>query len=126
MKSVITSFLALVLLVSLGNATEIFEYNDALSLSKDNNNKVLLYFGAEWCGYCDKMQEVLSDKDVSKVLQKNGYIFVKLDIDKHPKIKKKFSVKNIPDFIIIDKDENVLKRNKGYNDKNSFISWLID
>jgi thioredoxin-related protein len=53
-------------------------------------------------------------------------VFLKLDADKETHLKKKFSVKAIPDYMIIDKDNNIIKRNKGYLNKDSFMKWLED
>lgn len=97
-------------------------YNEAIALAGKNNKKVLLYFGADWCGYCKKMNILFEDKEVNKKI--NEFVFLKLDVDNDTYLKKKFSVKSIPDCIIIDQNENILKRNKGHLNKINFIDWL--
>jgi len=124
MKSIIKIVFAFLMLASNVLAAEVFEYNDALVIAKDTDRKVLVYFGAEWCDYCRKMQDVLRDKKVSSAIEEGRYLLVKIDVDKDTKLKRKFSVKSIPDVMVIDKNENVLKRYKGYKDKNEFILWL--
>ena len=97
-------------------------YTDATNTSKSTEKKIFLYFGASWCGYCSKMQSLFKDPDV--VNKMDNYIVLKVDIDENPELAKKFNVKTIPDYMLIDKDEEILKRNKGYKEKSSFLNWL--
>jgi thioredoxin-related protein len=99
-------------------------YDEAIKLADKTDKKVFLYFGAEWCGYCGKMKQVFGDDEVAKKLDDHIIIFV--DIDKNPQLKKKLSVKTIPDYMLIDGKEDILKRNKGYMNKDLFIKWLED
>lgn len=101
---------------------ELLSYEEALRVSKETDQKILLYFGAEWCGYCRKMGKSFSDDLVSKKLDE--YLFVKIDIDRNPEIKNKFGVKTIPDSIILNSKEDVIKRTKGYKDSKDLLSWL--
>ena len=117
-------FLLICLLVSSACFSAEPTYDEAINLAEKSNKKVLLYFGTEWCGYCKKMKTLFEDKDVGDRLDK--FVFLKLDADKETHLKKKFSVKAIPDYMIIDKDNNIIKRNKGYLNKDSFMKWLED
>ena len=55
---------------------------DALALASKDNKRVLVQFGANWCGWCHKLHALFdSDKDISAFLQKN-YVVVMVDIDK--------------------------------------------
>jgi len=97
-------------------------YEDAVTLADRTDKTVFLYFGAEWCGYCNKMKQVFGEEEVAKELDKRIIMFI--DVDKNSSLKRKFSVRTIPDYMIIDGKENVIKRNKGYMNKDSFINWL--
>ena len=101
---------------------EVKRYTDATTISKSTEKKIFLYFGASWCGYCSKMQSLFKDPDVTNKM--DNYIVLKVDIDEDPELAKKFNVKTIPDYMLIDKDEDILKRNKGYKEKASFLNWL--
>src|SRR5262245_5817847 len=42
---------------------------DALARAKRHNKRVLLQFGANWCGWCHKLHDVFAkDKDIAHVL----------------------------------------------------------
>lgn len=122
-KSVLI-FICIAIFPSLANATEYIDYQEALERARSSNSLILVYSGAKWCEYCKKMELVLNDKQVEQKLNDGLYIVVKLDIDKEKELKNKFSIKTIPDLIVIDKDENVLKRDEGYKDKKAFLYWI--
>jgi thioredoxin-related protein len=105
---------------------EVETYEDALDLSKSTNTKVFVYFGADWCGYCVKMKNTtFKDKDVEKYLAKN-FVVLKIDVDdkKFKNIKEKFKVKALPSFLIIDKNEDTVKKSSGYMGSKEFLNWL--
>lgn len=123
MKS-IAWFAILAFLSSVCFGVEYLRYNDAKTVIKEKDSRMLIYFGAKWCDYCKDMEEVLMDQEVSLKLKESGYVVVKLDIDSDKALKKKFSVKSIPDVIITDGSDNILRRHKGYQDKESFSRWI--
>jgi thioredoxin-related protein len=67
------------------------------------------------------------DKDVEKYLAKN-FVVLKIDVDnkKLKDIKEKFKVKTLPSFLVIDKDEDIIKRSSGYMGSKEFLDWLGD
>lgn len=103
---------------------QVYSYEDAVSLSKETENKVFLFFGADWCPSCDSMKNItLKDKNVKDILFKN-FIFLIIDIEESKEIKEKYNIKSIPDCIIIDKNEKILKRSVGYKNSERFIKWI--
>jgi thioredoxin-related protein len=112
-------------IVKLGPGT-VETYEAALDLSNSTNTNVFIYFGADWCGYCVKMKNTtFKDKDVEKNLLKN-FVVLKVDVDdkKFKNIKEKFKVKTLPNYLIIDKNENIIKRGSGYVGPKEFVDWL--
>ena len=76
--------------------------------------------------YCVKMKNTtFKDKDVEKYLAKN-FVVLKIDVDdkKFKNIKEKFKVKTLPSFLIIDKNEDVIKKSSGYMGSKEFLNWL--
>jgi thioredoxin-related protein len=65
------------------------------------------------------------DKDVEKYLAKN-FVVLKIDVDdkKFKNIKEKFKVKALPSFLIIDKNEDTVKKSSGYMGSKEFLNWL--
>jgi len=55
---------------------------DALAVAKKENKRVLLQFGANWCGWCHKMHKLFqSDADIAAKL-KEAYVVVLIDVNK--------------------------------------------
>ncbi len=57
------------------------QITDALALAAKDNKRVLVQFGANWCGGCRSLHSLFeSDKEISAFLQKN-YVVVMIDTD---------------------------------------------
>lgn len=104
------------------SAEEAKNYEDALALSNKTDKKVFVYFGAEWCPYCKKMEHLLAEKDVSKKL--SDFVVLKLDKDLDLDLVERYNVKSIPHYMLIDKNENIIKKNVGYKNQKEFLNWL--
>lgn len=102
---------------------QINSYNDAVSAAKQTNKKIFLYFHADWCHYCKQMEsQTLSDPTVKNALK--DYIIYKVDTDKEMAVAKKYKVKGLPSYFIVDSNENVLKNDQGMKNSRSFLLWL--
>lgn len=57
---------------------------EALTVAKKENKRVLLQFGANWCGWCHKLHRLFaSDARIAEYL-KNNYVVVLVDVnEKH-------------------------------------------
>jgi len=54
----------------------------ALAVAKKENKRVLLQFGANWCGWCHKLHKLFeTDADIAAKL-KESYIVVLVDVNK--------------------------------------------
>ena len=98
-------------------------YEKALKDSIATNKKIVLFFTADWCGNCTKMKtKTLSDVRVKKALE--NYIFVELNADKELELSRKYKVKAIPSYKIIDGKETILRDGVGYRGVDEFVKWL--
>jgi thiol:disulfide interchange protein len=58
------------------------QIDQALAKAKKENKRVLLQFGANWCGWCHKLHKLFgADADISARL-KQSYIVVMVDVNK--------------------------------------------
>ena len=54
---------------------------DALAIAEEKNQRVLLQFGANWCGWCRKLHTLFqTDKDIANKLSAD-YVVVMIDVN---------------------------------------------
>jgi thiol:disulfide interchange protein len=57
------------------------QIGDALTIAKAENKRVLLQFGANWCGWCHLLHKIFqTDKAISETL-KTSYVVVLIDVN---------------------------------------------
>lgn len=98
-------------------------YEEAISMGKQSGKNIFIFFGADWCDYCNSMKSnVLSNANVKSSMSK--YVFLEVNVDADKKLSKKYDVKGLPTYVVITVDEAVVKKGSGYKGEESFISWL--
>lgn len=95
------------------------QLEDAYAESQNSKQKIVAVFGAEWCGFCKKLDQDLTDNP--GIL--DDYIYVYIDIDERKDLKKEYRVKNIPDIMILENGIEI-KRTVGYRGLDKFNDWL--
>ena len=94
-------------------------------VNKDNFNEmvlgsstpVLVDFFANWCGHCQKLLPLLDEVAVAM----DGKInVVKLNVDEHRDLSKKYEIKGLPTMILF-KDGSELDRLIGFMPKDKII-----
>lgn len=108
----------------------------AQKLAKKNNKKVLIYAGASWCGYCQKMdQEVFPRQRVIDSL--NAYFYgVRLNIESQRPIifngeqmsafqfARKHRVRATPTFFFLSSDGTIIGAQPGFMPADTFSQLL--
>lgn len=103
--------------------TEKMTYEQALSISKQNNKPIMLKLTADNCKYCIKMdKEVLSDNEVKLLIDAN-FITVNINVDKEV-LPLNLSRTITPTFIFVDKNEKITSKLPGSWSKQDFIDLL--
>jgi thiol:disulfide interchange protein len=103
--------------------TEPKSYQEALSMSKKNGKQIFLFFHADWCHWCKKMErETLSKEEVKQAL--SNYIVYFVDTGKESSVARKYVTGGIPTYVITNHTEIVSKRGSGYKSSRDFINWL--
>jgi thioredoxin-related protein len=80
---------------------------DALTHASDDDRRVLLTFGAPWCGWCHKLHDWLGQSEVAAILDRD-FLIAQVDIDRMnggPEVMKTYrpdSSGGIPWYVILD------------------------
>ena len=113
-------------LSQINNFTKIptTEYKKILEKSKSENKNILLFFIDSNCDWSDKFYDTLNDQEINKYFSENNYLKYYVNIDKNPELFKKFKIETTPSYVLIDKDEKIIKYGSGYKKKRDFLIWM--
>jgi thiol-disulfide isomerase/thioredoxin len=82
--------------------------------------KHVFYFTADWCNPCQRT------KPIAEELKRDGLIdFQFIDADSEMELVKKFEIKSIPTYILIENGKEV-KRMNGAKTRNQFLEFIAD
>ena len=77
----------------------------------------LLKFGAVWCKECLVMRPMLAEIEKEMPELEAEYY----EADECPEVLKKYNVKDVPEFIFLDKNGNELSRLQGLQNKEELV-----
>ncbi|SFI16949.1 thioredoxin family protein [Planctomicrobium piriforme] len=89
------------------------------------NKPLLIVFGAEWCGFCKKLEkQTLNTPELSKYIN-DTFVAVHLDLDKEKKIGEILEVHALPCTIVLSPNADLLGRINGYETAAPFQKKLV-
>ena len=82
------------------------QVSDALATAQKENKRVLIQFGANWCGWCHKLHRLFdTDKEVNDEL-KAHYVLILVDVNKghNAALVKKYGAERLglPSLVVLD------------------------
>ena len=82
--------------------------------------KHVFYFTADWCNPCQRT------KPIAEELKRDGLIdFQFIDADSEMELVKKFEIRSIPTYILIE-DGKEVKRMNGAKTRDQFLEFVAD
>jgi len=85
---------------------------------------ILLVFGAEWCGFCKKLEQTtLADRDLAKYINET-FVAVHLDADKDTRACEILSISSLPCTAVLSADAELLEKFVGYCEKGDYYKKL--
>ena len=122
----IISLLACCSVFAQGVKFDALSLDQALARAQAEEKLVFVDVTASWCGPCKLMfEEVLSRKDVGEYCNEQ-FICIQINVDnlEGKDFRKRYEVKSIPTFFILQKDGVVRHRLQGTRNPKEFLAWL--
>lgn len=100
------------------------KFDRGMAMAKEQDKNVFLYFHAEWCSYCKKMERTTFKK--SKVIDyiNENFIAIKVDSDREQKISETYNVRGLPTLWFLKSDHTRISNLPGYIDAKTFGNIL--
>ncbi len=99
-------------------------YDKALVLAKENNKKTFLYFYADWCTYCRKVENsVFTDEEIVRYLNSH-FISAQVNGDNRKEVVSDYDIRGYPTFWFLGEDSSKLNYLPGYVSKDQFLMVL--
>jgi thiol-disulfide isomerase/thioredoxin len=85
---------------------------------------ILLVFGAEWCGFCKKLEQTtLMEPDLVKYVN-DTFVAVHLDADRDSRACEILEVSSLPCSVVLSADADLLEKFVGYLEKGDYYKKL--
>lgn len=96
----------------------------AHKVSVRENKPMLLVFGAEWCGFCKKLEQTtLAEPDLAKYINEN-FVPVHLDFDKEERVVEILKVGPLPCTVVLSPQADLLEQFVGYMEAPGYYQKL--
>ena len=86
--------------------SSVFELDQFIVKNISKNKKVMLYFGAKWCGPCKLLKQNLTDEEFMKSMKKLKVAYLDVDNVNIQNLVDKYNVQSLPTQIFIKLDDN--------------------
>lgn len=107
------------------DAVRFLPLEEAMEASAAEEKVLAVYFTAEWCGWCRKMEgSTLGDAEVAAAAR--AMAWTKVDIDERPDIAAAFGVRGVPATVLLNARGELLGRRDGYLPKAEMLALLAE
>lgn len=96
----------------------------AMKQHRETGRPMIVYFTADYCGYCRKMErDTWSAPKVVRRMQ-DGFVALKVDAEKHPELVKRLGVEGLPATILFNSEGERVQTLSGYSRSGTVIEFL--
>ncbi len=89
------------------------DYQNALKLAAEKNQKLIIDFNTDWCTWCKRLDTV-TFVDSSVIAMSQNLIFAKINAEKDTITAQKYRVKGYPTVVLMNSDGSEIERIGGY------------
>ena len=94
------------------NINGIEELEDFIWDSYENKKIIVIYFGAVWCGPCEKLKEKLNSDEAKEEMTNLSVCYVDIDEEDNEEINIKYEIKSLPTQVFISLQGDQIIENK--------------
>lgn len=99
------------------------DFGAAQREAKDFKQPLVVDFGAEWCGWCKKLeQETFPAAEVQAL--KDKFVWARIDTDATPEPAKQFEVEGLPTIVVLSPEGKLLARQEGFLPAAEMVVFL--
>jgi thioredoxin-related protein len=122
--------------VTISNISRWNDTSEIDNITNENDKIRMIYFQAEWCKWCRKMEnEVFSDVEVKNYIEKH-FLLINADLESRKVVEHKnkyltikqlaelFNVKTFPAIVFMDSNQESIGEITGYYEKEEFLKVL--
>ena len=125
--AVLCAVVAVSVLTKALRPKEVVPWRDDFAAATDEARRgdkpVFAYFTAVWCGPCQSLKHTTwADKNVEAALR--DFVPVKVDVDKHPELARRYNVDGVPSFAVLRDDGQPARQTVGALPPDQFLAWL--
>lgn len=95
---------------------------DGLEASRTRKQPILVRAGADWCGWCKRLDKEIVDPAVQAELAK--WVLVEIDVDDSPEEAERLGIGPIPALRILDAAGRTVRSSDGYMPAEDLLRWL--
>ena len=101
-----------------------YSYQDGVTMARQSGKSMVVYFHADWCTYCVRMQkETFAHTSVIDFMN-NRVIAVKVDVDKDKNIARNFGVRGLPATVLLLRNGDKFGPMPGFIPPKNYLSML--
>ncbi len=101
-----------------------YSYGDGMDRARLSGKSVVVYFHADWCTYCVRMQkETFSHESVIDFMN-NKVVAVKVDVDKERNIAREFGVRGLPATVLLMRNGEKVGPMPGFISPKNYLAML--
>ena len=87
--------------VRSGNQINWYTYDDGMAEARQSGKRIVIYFHADWCTYCVRMQKETFTHDSVIDFMNSKVVAVKVDVDREKKVARSFGVRGLPATVLL-------------------------
>lgn len=96
------------------------DFQAGLDAAKAEGKPVMVDFYADWCHWCDKLdEETYTDAEVQALAE--SFISVKVDADKEQALARQYDASGLPTIVFLSADGAEIHRVRGFRSASEFV-----